>query len=98
MLASYLAAEHLLRTDPIEDHEGFFIALFVKKSSINDSEEQTGIRNTPRALTTKKPHFKRHSHANRKFSVIPAVYSGVFKIWNSRLVMKRRIRRTKGLP
>ena len=28
-----LAAEHLLRTDPVEDKEGFFIALFVKKGS-----------------------------------------------------------------
>ncbi|KAK3041714.1 hypothetical protein RJ639_000638, partial [Escallonia herrerae] len=31
-------AEHLLRTDPVEDKEGFFIALFVK-TSIKPSEE-----------------------------------------------------------
>ena len=45
-----LSAEHLLRTDPVEDKEGFFIALFVKKSITRSLEQsmkvKPGKRNT----------------------------------------------------
>ncbi|XP_057985255.1 25S rRNA (cytosine-C(5))-methyltransferase NSUN5-like [Hevea brasiliensis] len=94
-LPVFSGSEHLLRTDPIEDQEGFFIALFVKKSNINDSEEQNGIRNTPRTISTQKRHFKRYSNVNRKSFLMPAVYSGALKILYSRLILQRRTRRTK---
>ncbi|XP_057985813.1 25S rRNA (cytosine-C(5))-methyltransferase NSUN5 isoform X2 [Hevea brasiliensis] len=94
-LPVFRGSENLLRTDPIEDQEGFFIALFVKKSNINDSEEQNGIRNNPRTISTQKRHFKRYSHVNRKNILMPAVYSGALKIWYFRLILQRRTRRTK---
>ncbi|CAH2080483.1 unnamed protein product [Thlaspi arvense] len=30
-------AEHLLRTDPVQDKEGFFVALFVKRMKLGGS-------------------------------------------------------------
>lgn len=41
---SHLAANHLLRTDPIEDKEGFFIALFKRKQDTTHSFPQTSNR------------------------------------------------------
>jgi putative methyltransferase len=34
------AAEHLLRTDPEDDLEGFFIALFVRKAAADESSAE----------------------------------------------------------
>ncbi|XP_008793270.2 28S rRNA (cytosine-C(5))-methyltransferase isoform X1 [Phoenix dactylifera] len=53
-------AEHVLRTDPREDMEGFFIALFVRKKSINSSGKM--IRRNigeSSSCSTPKNHRKR---------------------------------------
>ncbi|XP_059645213.1 25S rRNA (cytosine-C(5))-methyltransferase NSUN5-like [Cornus florida] len=40
-LPVFEGSQHLLRTDPVEDKEGFFIALFVRKSIVNHSQVST---------------------------------------------------------
>ncbi|KAK1264367.1 hypothetical protein QJS04_geneDACA022444 [Acorus gramineus] len=53
-------AEHLLRMDPKEDKEGFFIALFVRKSIPSKSEKLSGRRQNPSPhLLGQRPKLKR---------------------------------------
>lgn len=68
-LVSYIAAERLLRTDPVEDKEGFFIALFVRRGSGNQSvkADMSNGRNTDR------------KHVSKRI-VVPAT-TNLFKIW-----------------
>lgn len=51
-------AQHLLRTDPAEDTEGFFIALFVKKHDANKPNKAT---EQPQRLQRKKALWKQGS-------------------------------------
>ncbi|PIA35814.1 hypothetical protein AQUCO_03400007v1 [Aquilegia coerulea] len=52
-LPVFEGSEHLLRTDPVEDMEGFFIALFVKKGVENGVEQQQDL---DRASKKMYPH------------------------------------------
>ncbi|XP_020250395.1 probable 28S rRNA (cytosine-C(5))-methyltransferase [Asparagus officinalis] len=55
-LPVFNGAEHLLRTDPTEETEGFFIALFARKSETNKSEEapeESHIQKLPHPSTKK---------------------------------------------
>ncbi|KDP34057.1 hypothetical protein JCGZ_07628 [Jatropha curcas] len=86
---------HLLRTDPVEDKEGFFIALFVKNGNVNDSEELSGSREVAGTLSTKRRHFKRLSHVRRNKRLLPVLYSSVSKIlYPPHILPRRRICRT----
>ncbi|XP_065849489.1 25S rRNA (cytosine-C(5))-methyltransferase NSUN5-like [Euphorbia lathyris] len=49
-------SEHVLRTDPIEDKEGFFVALFVKKN--HDSEEAVEMNEIQKTRQLKRSHSK----------------------------------------
>ncbi|WCJ29394.1 Ribosomal RNA small subunit methyltransferase F [Euphorbia peplus] len=71
-------SEHLLRTDPIEDKEGFFVALFVKKNY--DSEEATGI-----IETHKKKHQVKSRYLKRK---LPLLFNAIGR--NRLLFLKRK--------
>jgi putative methyltransferase len=60
---SEFSAEHLLRSDPVEDKEGFFIALFVKKNieehshsvrKINEEKLEKFISRKMNSITKKK--------------------------------------------
>jgi len=53
-----ISAEHLLRMDPKEDGEGFFIALFVRKCNANRSNKAISRKRTPAKRTPSLP-FKR---------------------------------------
>nr|DAD49064.1 TPA_asm: hypothetical protein HUJ06_019001 [Nelumbo nucifera] len=53
-------SEHLLRTDPTIDMEGFFIALFVRKNVINGNQEKQKHRKPSKTTRTKNP-FKNGS-------------------------------------
>lgn len=68
-LPVFEGAERLLRTDPVEDKEGFFIALFVRRGSGNQSvkADMSNGRNTDR------------KHVSKRI-VVPAT-TNLFKIW-----------------
>ncbi|KAM5566113.1 25S rRNA (cytosine-C(5))-methyltransferase NSUN5 [Rosa sericea] len=68
-LPVFKGAERLLRTDPIEDKEGFFIALFVRKGSYQSEEPD---------LTNEK-NIHRNRHASKRIVVPPT--TNLFKIW-----------------
>lgn len=68
-LFSWLAAECLLRTDPKEDKEGFFIALFVRRSSGNQSEKPNVTDgHTHRASTAKRSYVGAHLNLFKMFA------------------------------
>lgn len=69
-LVSYIAAERLLRTDPVEDKEGFFIALFVRRGFGNQSEK---------ADMSNEKNADRKQHVSKRI-VVPAT-TNLFKIW-----------------
>lgn len=54
------AAEKLLRTDPVEDKEGFFIALFVK-------EHVDSYRGSPSGLSTQKTNRRVSGSTKKRF-------------------------------
>lgn len=79
-LPFFEGAENLLRTDPVEDKEGFFIALFVRDSPSQNPIGQS--RNTP----TKR----RHGSNKKEFSV-HSVSTKLFKLWSfAQLDMRKR--------
>ncbi|KAI5586162.1 hypothetical protein BDE02_06G194900 [Populus trichocarpa] len=80
-LPVFEGSEHLLRTDPVEDKEGFFIALFVKKGSEKNSEERSGSRKLAGSLSNGKGRLKRFCHVNKKNLALPVFYRGIFKPW-----------------
>ncbi|XP_050364449.1 25S rRNA (cytosine-C(5))-methyltransferase NSUN5 [Argentina anserina] len=69
-LPVFKGAERLLRTDPVQDKEGFFIALFVRKGSYQSEE--------PDLTYAKNTHRKQHA---RKRIVVPPT-TNLFKIWS----------------
>ncbi|XP_050220378.1 25S rRNA (cytosine-C(5))-methyltransferase NSUN5 [Mercurialis annua] len=79
-LSVFEGSEHLLRTDPVEDKEGFFIALFVKKdSSFIDSEKLP--RKVHSSLSTGKHNFKKDNHVKRKKLFMPLLFNKISKFW-----------------
>jgi hypothetical protein len=80
----FCAAQHLLRTDPVEDGEGFFIALFTKNNTVNYPEKQATCKNTPRALRT-----NRLQNVKKKF-VISCTRTKLFQTWLHAKQSRRR--------
>ncbi|XP_040998398.1 25S rRNA (cytosine-C(5))-methyltransferase NSUN5 [Juglans microcarpa x Juglans regia] len=77
-LPVFQGSQHLLRTDPAEDGEGFFIALFTKEDSINHFEKQA-ICNTSEALS--RENCSDRLLNRKKRCVIPYVGTRLFQIW-----------------
>ncbi|KAK1549910.1 hypothetical protein Q3G72_010116 [Acer saccharum] len=63
-------SEHLLRTDVIEDKEGFFIALFVRKDMVNGCEKPTTERHTKANLNASKKNYVAPILYNRMFTMM----------------------------
>ncbi|CAK7352862.1 unnamed protein product [Dovyalis caffra] len=80
-LPVFEGSQHLLRTDPVEDREGFFIALFVKKSSVKNSEELTGSWKTAGSFLNDEGPLKRFRYVKKKKIALPVFYRGIFKPW-----------------
>ncbi|KAK9273594.1 hypothetical protein L1049_018404 [Liquidambar formosana] len=74
-------SEHLLRTDPDEDKEGFFIALFVRKSTVDLLEKPLKAhRDTIEAHSTDEP-TKRSKTRDQKKLVMPCPFTRMSKMW-----------------
>lgn len=73
-----LTAEHLLRTDLVEDKEGFFIALFVRENVDNLGNSTTS------RITNKKivKNIKENKNIKRKAVMIPLMHNRMFRIWS----------------
>ncbi|XVF89042.1 hypothetical protein PTKIN_Ptkin19aG0099500 [Pterospermum kingtungense] len=79
-------SEHLLRTDPVEDKEGFFIALFVKKDGNTNMIIQPSLKPDrathdwshplPRERTNNR---KRCLNKKQRRTAMPTLFSGMFK-------------------
>ncbi|XP_059453103.1 25S rRNA (cytosine-C(5))-methyltransferase NSUN5 [Corylus avellana] len=74
-LPVFEGSQHLLRTDPVEDGEGFFIALFTKSNAVNYPEKQATCNNTPTALLP-----NRLQNVKKKF-VISCTRTKLFQTW-----------------
>ncbi|XP_010091968.2 probable 28S rRNA (cytosine-C(5))-methyltransferase [Morus notabilis] len=79
-LPVFEGAENLLRTDPVEDKEGFFIALFVRE---NHSQN-------PKGHTKSIPSKRRDESINKKEFVVPPVSAKFFKLWLYALLNYRK--------
>ncbi|KAJ8771240.1 hypothetical protein K2173_026128 [Erythroxylum novogranatense] len=83
---TFEGSEHLLRTDPVEDKEGFFIALFVKQGAANSAEERNecgSIPDNPIQSNNKKytiPDGKPMQSNNRRYTS-PVLYNKLSRIW-----------------
>lgn len=84
----FIAAQHLLRTDPVEDGEGFFIALFTKRNTVDDSEKQATCKNTSRALA-REPRSYRLQNVKKKFA-ISCTHTKLFQTWLHAKQSRRR--------
>lgn len=75
LLVCFVAAEHLLRTDPAVDGEGFFIALFAKKgaSFSTRSNKDDACSTSHNSTRTKNHHRKQRS--------LPLSHTNIFKLW-----------------
>lgn len=71
--------QHLLRTDPVEDGEGFFIALFTKRDDKNHSEEQATCRNNSKSLT--RDGCTSRFRSGKKRIVINFAHTKLFLMW-----------------
>lgn len=78
MLRYCFVAEHLLRTDPVEDKEGFFIALFIREegsvihpSLSPDSSHLSLVERTKRRNLSKK----------EARMIMPTLFGGMFKMF-----------------
>lgn len=69
------SAEHLLRTDPVEDKEGFFIALFVRKSIARSLEQPIKTRKNNKVKSA-----KRNATMNHNKSVMPFPFTRLSKL------------------
>ncbi|KAK3037263.1 hypothetical protein RJ639_029675 [Escallonia herrerae] len=84
-------AEHLLRTDPVEDKEGFFIALFVRKS-IKPSEEPLTSETSTSDANNKVLITRRRKPMNKFLASIPiSKVSRIFRlgVWKPTLGKRR---------
>ncbi|XVE97733.1 hypothetical protein REPUB_Repub03eG0043900 [Reevesia pubescens] len=76
-------SEHLLRTDPVEDKEGFFIALFIRKDRPMIHPSLKPDRATPDSshpLSVKRPKRKRRLNKQKGRIKMPTLYGGMFKM------------------
>jgi hypothetical protein len=79
LLVSCGAAQHLLRTDPVEDGEGFFISLFTKKDAVNHPEMQAICSDTSRALA--RDCCTGRIKNGKKKVLINYTHTKVFQMW-----------------
>ncbi|XP_022729972.1 probable 28S rRNA (cytosine-C(5))-methyltransferase isoform X2 [Durio zibethinus] len=72
-------SEHLLRTDPVEDKEGFFIALFIRKDR---TTIQPLLKPERATLDSSRPLPKRKRRLNKKKGrlAVPTLFGGMFKM------------------
>ncbi|KAJ4845231.1 putative 28S rRNA (cytosine-C(5))-methyltransferase [Turnera subulata] len=84
-LPIFEGSQCLLRTDPVEDKEGFFIALFVKKGATNSETGIDGI--------IPKDHVELHrSHpVTRTRCSIPVQFGRISKVWFHHNLLVRRM-------
>ncbi|KAJ4709007.1 RNA (C5-cytosine) methyltransferase [Melia azedarach] len=77
-LPVFEGSEHLLRTDLVEDKEGFFIALFVRENVDNLGNSTTS------RITNKKivKNIKENKNIKRKAVMIPLMHNRMFRIWS----------------
>ncbi|XP_030944249.1 probable 28S rRNA (cytosine-C(5))-methyltransferase isoform X2 [Quercus lobata] len=71
--------QHLLRTDPVEDGEGFFIALFTKRDDKNHSEKQATCRNNSKSLA--RDGCTSRFRNGKKRIVINFAHTKLFLMW-----------------
>ncbi|PON71731.1 RNA (C5-cytosine) methyltransferase [Parasponia andersonii] len=77
--------ENLLRTDPVEDKEGFFIALFVRK--VTFSKELSRV--TPDSIEEKRK--RRGGNMNKEeMTLVPRVFTKFCKFWFYAQINKRK--------
>lgn len=74
-LPVFEGSEHLLRTDPVEDKEGFFIALFVRKSIARSLEQPIKTRKNKKVKSA-----KRNATMNHNKSVMPFPFTRLSKL------------------
>ncbi|CAM8878913.1 unnamed protein product [Rhodiola kirilowii] len=65
-LPVFEGSEHLVRTDPVEDKEGFFIALFVRKPPTTHFSEKSN--NWPPTKKLKRSHSQTYGASTTKLS------------------------------
>lgn len=86
-LPVFEGSEHLLRTDPVEDKEGFFVALFVKANIMDRSKNPT----MPRSFnSTVSEHIKGKKSIKKTNRMKLFMHNRMFKIWSHRLLRSRR--------
>lgn len=78
-LVLMFAVQHLLRTDPVEDGEGFFIALFTKRDDKNHSEKQATCRNNSKSLA--RDGCTGRFRSGKKRIVINFPHTKLFLMW-----------------
>lgn len=78
-LVLMFAVQHLLRTDPVEDGEGFFIALFTKRDDKNHSKKQATCRNNSKSLT--RDGCTSRFRSGKKRIVINVAHTKLFLMW-----------------
>lgn len=86
-------SEHLIRTDPVEDKEGFFIALFVRSTTeLSEKVTPTIQRSTIKAECTEKPLQRRNRNANHRQLPMPIHFgSRMSRLWfYPQLIMQKR--------
>ena len=90
-----VSAEHLLRTDPVEDKEGFFIALFVRKLTNNRTEEKPL---KPCGSTSESLHPKKSSCGKEKprIKYKISMYNPFYKM--SKMMLQHKYSTRRGLP
>ncbi|XP_024048146.1 probable 28S rRNA (cytosine-C(5))-methyltransferase isoform X2 [Citrus clementina] len=87
-LPVFEGSEHLLRTDPVEDKEGFFIALFVKGNIIDRSKNPT----MPSSYNSKvSEHIKGNKTITKTKRMKLFMHNRMFKIWSHCLLRSRRL-------
>uniref|UniRef100_A0A2P2KU42 Uncharacterized protein MANES_16G083500 n=1 Tax=Rhizophora mucronata TaxID=61149 RepID=A0A2P2KU42_RHIMU len=85
-LPVFEGSARVLRTDPVEDKEGFFIALFVRKV-INGRGDIAEVGKVP-----DKPYFKKRSHGNKRKTAMPLLHHRISKMWlHGTSILRRRI-------
>ncbi|KAL9445031.1 hypothetical protein AB3S75_018098 [Citrus x aurantiifolia] len=87
-LPVFEGSEHLLRTDPVEDKEGFFIALFVKGNIIDRSKNPT----MPSSYnSTVSEHVKGNKTIKKTKCMKLFMHNRMFKIWSHCLLRSKRL-------
>ncbi|XP_044464424.1 25S rRNA (cytosine-C(5))-methyltransferase NSUN5 isoform X1 [Mangifera indica] len=80
-LPVFEGSEHLLRTDLVEDKEGFFISLFERRDMANHSEMPS--KSSPCACAHKLRDCSEADRiTNKKKYVLPYMYNRMFKMWS----------------